>query len=104
MILYFSPLAIGLFRFSGFLNLLFRLKEPILLKRMLHWCVGTLKSSTCVPVFSQIVGRQIGHNQTGDQIMSSKKYVVVYAISIMNGAMTAPGFCSEILQKGTQQV
>ena len=31
---------------------------------MLHWYVGSLKSSTFVPVFSQIVGWQIGHNQT----------------------------------------
>ena len=58
----FSPLAIGLFRFSGFQNSLFWLKEPILLNRM--WYVGTLKSSSFLSVFLTDCGRQIGHNQT----------------------------------------
>ena len=47
----------GLFRFSGFRNSLFRLKEPTLLKRMLHKYVGALKSWTFVPLFLTACGK-----------------------------------------------
>ena len=48
MTLNFSPLVTGLSMFSTFRSSLFRLKEPMLLKRMLHWYVDTLwRSNVC---------------------------------------------------------
>ena len=71
MTLTFSFGETGLYMFSAFRNSLFRLKEPTLLKRMLHWHVDTLWKSTSVPAVLTdsgkthwIVGRCFGNNQT----------------------------------------